>query len=80
MEETESKKSDRICLYCNANEIDDEFHLILVCDINLHNRQKYINKKYWKTQSVYKLLSLLHYARKTEILNVCMYIHKCYKE
>ena len=39
-------QSDRVCVYCNYNEIDDEFHFILVCDIHLLNRQKYINKKY----------------------------------
>ena len=76
MEETELN-NQTICVYCNANEIDDEFHLILfVIYIHLLNRQKYINKKYWKNPSVHKLLSMLNSSKKNGVLNLCIYIHK----
>ena len=51
-------RSKRTCFSC-VDEIEDEYHFILVCPLYHSLRKQYIKPYYWKNTSVYKLIKLL---------------------
>ena len=51
-------RSKRTCFSC-VDEIEDEYHFILVCPLYHSLRKQYIKPYYWKNPSVYKLIKLL---------------------
>ena len=51
-------QSKRTCFSC-VDEIEDEYHFILVCPLYNSLRKQYIKPYYWKNPSVYKVIKLL---------------------
>ena len=55
-------RNDRKCTLCYMNEIEDEYHFILQCqiyeNIQIYGKQ-YIKKYFYRNSSIYKLLQLL---------------------
>lgn len=59
--------NERICIKCNANEIEDEIHCLLVCSSNIESRIKLLDKA-----SVYiKNLNELHYTEQFKAIMSC---------
>ena len=52
-------RDNRLCKCCSRNDIEDEYHFILVCPCYLDLRQKLIKKFYFYKPSVFKLVKLL---------------------
>jgi len=52
-------RSERLCLYCNLHEVEDEFHFVLICPKYYQIRTKFVRNYYWSRPSVYKLVQLL---------------------
>ena len=42
--------NNKLCKMCDLNDIEDEFHFVLVCQKYLILRQKYIKPYYFKSQ------------------------------
>ena len=53
-------RSERLCTSCNRNEIEDEYHFILICPSYKEIRNKYVCEYYWKAPSMWKLVQLLN--------------------
>lgn len=51
------KRDCQKCDFCNINEIEDEFHFLLICPSLRSLREKYVKKYYSRKPSVYKLYS-----------------------
>ena len=51
-------RSKRICFSC-VDEIEDEYHFILVCPLHNSLRKQHIKPYNWKNPSVYKRIKLL---------------------
>ena len=47
-------KQDRKCIICNLNDIEDEFHFVLVCPDYINLRNAYIHKLLAKCFKVYR--------------------------
>ena len=52
-------RQDRKCIRCNLNDIEDEFHSVLVCPDYINVRNAYIPKYYSNNPSVLKFIDLL---------------------
>ena len=52
-------RPDRLCIFCNMNEIEDEYHFILICPLYKDIRSACIKKYYWKHASMFKLVQLM---------------------
>jgi hypothetical protein len=52
-------RDQRICLYCNVNDIDDEFHFVLKCTLHDELRTRYIPRTYRIRPNMVKFIDLL---------------------
>ena len=53
------ERNQRICLLCDSNEVEDEYHFLLVCSFFNHYREKYISRFYFDPPSVQNFVDLL---------------------
>ena len=67
-------RCERKCVLCSKNDIEDEYHFILICDRYNDIREKFISNFYFKRPSVVKLLSLLNSTKKSILVNLGKYI------
>ena len=65
----------RLCTLCSRNEVEDEFHFILVCPVYNDIRRRYIKPYYLRRTCVFKLVQLFS-ARSTKTLtNLAKYLY-----
>ncbi|KAK6172851.1 hypothetical protein SNE40_016428 [Patella caerulea] len=69
------QRSNRLCKFCNCDEIEDEFHALLVCPSYKYIREKYIEKFYWLKPSMYKLELLLKSTNIKTLNNLGRYLY-----
>ena len=62
---------------CDQNDIEDEFHFVLVCPKYLILRQKYIKPYFFLKPSVYKLCQLLS-SNRNSLTNLCKYFSEAF--
>ena len=55
-----SIEKDRKCTLCNLNNIEDEFHVMLVYPLFQELRQICIKKIYYRNLNMYKFISMLN--------------------
>ena len=66
---------NRKCTMCNLNDIEDEYHFILICPLYSELRSKYIKKFYYQRPSVAKLIKLLSVNNVKELCCLGKYLH-----
>ena len=67
-------RNERLCLLCNMNKVEDEFHFMFICPKYSILRRKYIDNYCFRSPSMYKLVELFIKKEKRRILNVVHYI------
>ena len=60
----------RVCILCDHNDIEDEFHFILKCPFYSDIRKMYIKKYYYQKPSMFKLVNLLSTQIVKELCNL----------
>lgn len=70
---------NRICSYCELNDIEDEYHFVLKCSKYQFLRNQYIPKYYTRNPSVYKLNQLLNSDKVKILNNLAIFIIKAFK-
>ena len=63
-------RENRLCILCNLNDIEDEFHFILKCPFYSNLRQTYIKPYYYRNPSVFKLVQLMSVQNVRELRNL----------
>ena len=64
----------RLCRFCTTNDIEDEFHFILVCPLYRNLRVMYIKRYYYVNPSMFKLVQLLSTKNKKMLSNLARYL------
>lgn len=72
-------RSDRKCILCDLNDIEDEYHFILVCTKYIDLRKSYIPRYYYVNPSMFKFIDLLKSERKSLLIKVAIYCDKAFK-
>lgn len=67
----------RLCTICNSNDIEDEFHFVIVCDVYRDIRNKYIKKFYFTRPSVLKFVQLINGSAST-VHKLCQYLFEAF--
>ena len=72
---TGTARQDRLCEFCNLNEIEDEYHFILICPLYKNLRSIYIKKYYWSHASMFKLIQLLSMKNRKQLCNLGKFLN-----
>lgn len=73
------ERNERLCLYCNSGDIEDEYHFICVCSKFAELRKLYIKKYYFARPSMFKFIQLLNSSNKNLIRNLCIFVRESLK-
>ena len=68
-------RNERICSLCTVNEVEDEYHFLLICPSYNELRHLYFNKYFYDKLSMLKLIQLLNCENVT-VLNVLNFLYK----
>jgi len=63
----------RKCLNCNLNDLEDEYHFVLICPMYNHLRTTYIKKYYFRRPKLFKS------TNKPTVKNLSKYIYEAFK-
>lgn len=67
-------RSERKCELCNLQEIEDEFHFIIICNCYTALRREFIKPYFYRRPSMFKFLQLLKSKNKSELIGLAKYI------
>ena len=67
-------RNERYCIYCNTNDLEDEFHFILICPCYSVIRKKYIHKYFYQHPSMFKFIELLKSGNRKNIVNLAYFV------
>ena len=72
-------RQNRKCIFCNTDDIEDEYHFVLICPLYSNLRTQLIRKYYYKHPSMLKFIQLLNSTGKV-LKNLALYISKAFEE
>ena len=70
------ERSERICILCDAKEIEDEYHFIIQCPRYSNLRNAHIKQYYHRRPNVLKLVQLLSTTSIKELSNLGKYLER----
>ena len=71
-------RQDGKCIICNLNDIEDEFHFVLVCPDYTNLRNAYIPNYFSNRPSVLKFIELIHPNNTSMLIKLSMYCIKAF--
>ena len=66
-------RNQRICSMCTLNEVEDEYHFLLICQVYDQLRHMYFKKYYYNKLSMLKLMQLLN-CENVNVLNAFVFV------
>ena len=67
-------RENRLCVYCNAEDIGDEFHYLLKCTHFSADRRKYIRNDLLQRPNVLKFGQIMSDTQKDNLIKICKFI------
>ena len=67
-------RNERICVYCDLNDMDEELHLLLKCPCLNNLRNTFIPTYYYNRISMFKLIELLKSENSYVLNKLCKFI------
>ena len=66
--------TQRTCTLCNSNDIEDEYHVTLVCEYFRDVRKKYIKPFYYQRPNMMKFLDLMTSVSKKDRFRLMLFL------
>ena len=63
-------RDDRICLFCNSNKIENEYHNLLTCSFYMDLRKTYLKRYYYQWPTLNKFDNLMSTTNRTIVINL----------
>ena len=73
------ERNERKCTFCDMNDLEDEYHFVLVCPLYADLRQKYIKKYFYKKPSVHKFIELMSTKNNSILKNLSKFVLEAFK-
>ena len=73
------ERNERKCTFCDMNDLEDEYHFVLVCPLYADLRQKYIKKYFYKKRSVHKFIELMSTKNNSILKNLSKFVLEAFK-
>ena len=70
------ERSQRKCILCNSQDLEDEYHFSLICPAYSDLRKVYIQKYFFVKPSMFKFIELLNSTRPKILKNYALFIVK----
>ena len=67
-------RNERICKLCNMEEVEDEYHFVLICPKYMQLRKKYISDFFYTKPSMYKLVTLMRSNKNDTLIKLASFI------
>ena len=61
------------------NDLEDEYHFVLVCPVYADLRKKYIKKYFYKKRSVHKFIELMSTKNNSILKNLSKFVLEAFK-
>ena len=71
-------RENRKCTLCNKNDIEDEYHFVLICPLYNNTRNIYIKRYYINNPSMFKFIELLN-STGNSLKNLALYVTKAFE-
>ena len=71
--------TQRTCTLCNSNDIEDEYHVTLVCEYFRDSRKKYMKPFYYQRPNMMKFLDLMTSVSKKDRFRLMLYLNVVFK-
>ena len=68
-------RDDRICLLCNSNQIENEYHFLLTCPFYRDLRKTYLKLYYYQWPTLDKFDNLMSTTNRTIVINLAKYVY-----
>ena len=68
-------RSERVCTFCDREEVGDEFHYLFICDALYEQRKKILPVSFWKRPNAVKFGKLLGSNSKSLLVKVVSFIN-----
>ena len=72
------ERSQRKCILCNSQDLEDEYHFSLICPAYSDLRKVYIQKYFYVKPSMFKFIELLNSTRLKILKNYALFIVKAF--
>ena len=76
----QTERNVRKCSFCDLNELEDEYHFILICPQDCDVRNRHIKKYYYTRPSMLKLVQLFKNDKLTHVKNFARYVIEAFKK
>ena len=73
------ERENRFCKLCDLNQVEDEYHFVLVCPVYSPIRELYIKKYYFEQPNQFKFSALMNSKNRKVLQNVSMFIYYAMK-
>lgn len=68
-------REERLCIHCNMNTIENEYHFLLVCPFYADLRRKYLSPYYCRWPTLNKFKSLMQNKTDTTVNKLSKFIY-----
>lgn len=68
-------RDERVCVYCNMNAIENEYHFLLACPFYNDIRRKYLSPYYCRWPTINKFKSLMQNTNKQAIKKLSQFLY-----
>ena len=65
---------ERTCLLCELQELEDEYHFVIVCPLYEELRRRFVPRYYTKHPSMFKFIELMNEPRQSVQRKLAMFI------
>lgn len=73
------ERSARKCNFCTLDEIEDEYHFVLICPYYNDLRRIYIKRYFYTRPSMYKFINLLNTTKLKDLNNLAKFLINAFK-
>ncbi len=73
------ERNNRKCIVCPKDELEDEYHFVLICPAYSNLRTKYVKPYYYKRPNMYKFVQLLNSDNTTTLKHLAVYCKNAFK-
>ena len=70
-----NNRAERICIFCSLNEIEDEFHFMLICPFYNDLRHQYLPQYCYTNPTFVKFTVIMQSEQPTLLINLSKYIY-----